>query len=432
MHRRNRRPVARCILPAVLIAAAAGTLALQGCESRPDRLRMATPNLPIDREIAEDIVGLLGDSESLRVSLVPGDSTDEDAMRALDEGTADIAIVSDSAPFDPGVAAVMPLYPTVLHIAYRADRDASNPKTLLHGARVFADAEGSPSRRMFERVIERAGIDASDFEYVTDSISDADLIVLFTPVTAGKLDQFPGFRLLSLASPDDVGNGSLVDAATLLNPQLRPFIIPAGTYGSEATPAPVVTLAVDKSLVARHDLDLTSVYHLVSELLRLRPALASKHPGLFSKLSENFDTGRSPFVLHAGAQAFLQRDAPTLYERYSGVAEVVISILLAAISATIAGVRVFRVRRKNRIDAFYSTALEIRNSIDASSSAAERSAAIARVRELQNTAFEMLVSERLAADDSFRIFITLSDDVLRQLGAYAPDATAPGTLGGRA
>ena len=51
---------------------------------------------------------------------------------------------------------------------------------------------------------------------------------------------------------------------------------------------------------------------------------------------------------------------------------------------------------------------------------------------MQNTAFEMLVSERLAADDSFRIFITLSDDVLRQLGAYAPDATAPGTLGGRA
>jgi len=159
-------------------------------------------------------------------------------------------------------------------------------------------------------------------------------------------------------------------------------------------------------------------------LLRLRPALASKHPGLFSKLSEEFDTGRSPFVLHAGAQAFLQRDVPTFYERYSGVAEVILSILLAGISATIAGVRVFRVRRKNRIDAFYSRTLEIRNSIDAKSSAAERREAIASVRELQNRAFDLLVNERLAADESFRIFITLSDDVLRQLGAYAPDDTA--------
>ena len=424
MRHRTRRLPARRAFAATAATAIACLVSLSACEPHRDTLRLATPNLPIDRDIAEDIVGLLEDSELVRVSLVPGEVTDEDAMRALDEGAADIAIVSDSAPFDPGVTAVMPLYPTVLHIAYRADRDASNPRTLLHGARVFADAEGSPSRRMFERVIERAGIDENDFEYVTDAISDADVIVLFTPVTAGKLDQFPGFRLLSLASPDDVGHGSLVDAATLLNPHLRPFVIPAGTYGNEATPGPVTTLAVDKSLVARHDLDETSVYHLVNELLRLRPALASKHPGLFSKLSEEFDTGRSPFVLHAGAQAFLQRDVPTFYERYSGVAEVILSILLAGISATIAGVRVFRVRRKNRIDAFYSRTLEIRNSINAKSSAAERSEAIASVRELQNRAFDLLVNERLAADESFRIFITLSDDVLRQLGAYATDAVA--------
>lgn len=402
----------------------AGTLVLQGCDARPDRLRMATPNLPIDREIAEDIVRLLGDSESLRVSLVPGEDTDADAIRALDDGTADIAIVSDGTPFDPEIAAVMPLYPTVLHIAYRADRDASDLKALLRGARVFADEEGSSTRRMFERFIDRIGLARDEFEYVDNPAGDADVIVLFVPISAGKLDQYPGFRLLSLAAPADVGIGSLVDAAVLLNPHLRPFIIPTGTYGKEATPGPVVTLAVDRSLVARRSLDRSAVYHLVAEVLRLRPALGAKHPGLFSRLSENFDSGRSPFVLHAGAQAFLQRDVPTLYERYSGVAELVLSVLLAVVSASIAGVRLVRIRRKNRIDTFYSKTLELRNSIDANSSAEQRREAIAGVRDLQNTAFDLLVHERLAADESFRIFITLSDDVLRQLGAYPPDATA--------
>jgi len=42
--------------------------------------------------------------------------------------------------------------------------------------------------------------------------------------------------------------------------------------------------------------------------------------------------------------------------------------------------------------------------------------AIAQVRELQNEAFDQLVNEKLGADESFQIFITLSNDVLRQLG----------------
>jgi hypothetical protein len=38
------------------------------------------------------------------------------------------------------------------------------------------------------------------------------------------------------------------------------------------------------------------------------------------------------------------------------------------------------------------------------------------IRSLQNQAFDLLVDEKLAADESFRIFVTLSNDVLRQLG----------------
>jgi hypothetical protein len=37
------------------------------------------------------------------------------------------------------------------------------------------------------------------------------------------------------------------------------------------------------------------------------------------------------------------------------------------------------------------------------------------VRKLQSEAFDLLVDEKLSADESFRIFITLSNDVLRQL-----------------
>jgi hypothetical protein len=187
------------------------------------------------------------------------------------------------------------------------------------------------------------------------------------------------------------------------------------------TPGPIVTVAVDKILVARHDLDTTVVYDLISEILRHRPALAAQRPGLFQQLSDEFDTSQSTYIVHSGTQAYLQRSAPTFLERYSGVAEVVVTLFIALASASIAGLRILRMRRKNRIDTFYSKARELRRSVTDSSSAEERQRVTNQVRELQSEAFDMLIDEKLAADESFRIFITLSNDVLRQLGALTGD-----------
>ncbi len=222
------------------------------------------------------------------------------------------------------------------------------------------------------------------------------------------------YRFLSLGKPDDIGTGSAIDRAVLLNPRLSPFVIPVGTY-DDIPEEPVVTIAVDKLLVARPGLDDTAVYDLISEIRRLQPALAAKHPMLFQRLGEEFDASGSTFVLHPGAQAFMQRDEPNFYERYSGVAEVLVTLVIGLISGSYAAIQIYNRRRKNRIDGFYTDVMAIRDSIDERSSAAEKAAAVERVRELQNRAFEMLINEKLAADESFRIFVTLSNDIIARL-----------------
>jgi hypothetical protein len=120
--------------------------------------------------------------------------------------------------------------------------------------------------------------------------------------------------------------------------------------------------------------------------------------------------------VHPGTQAYLQRSAPTIYERYSGVAELAVTLIVAIGSALIAATRIFRMRRKNRIDTFYSQTIALQRSVDDSSGADEIARVVQEVRALQNAAFDLLVDEKLAADESFRIFITLSNDALRQLG----------------
>ena len=173
--------------------------------------------------------------------------------------------------------------------------------------------------------------------------------------------------------------------------------------------------SLDKLIVGRDDLDGSVVYDLIDEILRLRPALGTIHPGLFQELSEDFDVSRSRFVVHSGTQDYLQRSEPTFVERYSGVAEVLVTLLVATVSAFVAGVRILNRRRKNRIDRYYGALLAIRNSITESMDERARNEARDEVRRLHDEAFGLLVDEKVAADESFRIVVTLCNDVLTQL-----------------
>jgi len=397
-----------------MLLALAGLVA--GCAPDSAELRFARPGSPVDQEIAADLSALFDRESAVKLDLTDTEFSGNDALAAVLRGDADVALVSNALPYHEGVATVIPLFPTVLHIGYTGDRTIASTAELLRGARVYAGAPGSASRMMFRDSVENTGVRDDEFTFLDTPGEDPNVVVVFAPIAPDRLRNYPDFRLFSLGSPDSIGTGAAIDTATLLNPHLEPFIIPVGTYGA-ATPEPILTLAVDKVLVTRRDLDPNTVYYLISELLRLRPALASKRPGLFRNLSGDFDPSRSTFVLHAGAQAYLERSEPSVYERYSGIAEVAVTLLVALISATVAGMRLFRMKRKNRIDAYYSEVIDIRNRIGEAARDGERQSMVRQLRALQDRAFAELVNEKLAANESFRIFITLSNDVLRQLGA---------------
>ncbi len=404
----------RALLTFVLLAT------LAACEEGPSELRLVTPVGTIDRDIVEELAELFDNERVLtRISLTEEAMSGEEALDAIAAGKADVALISNSQEFRRDIATVMPLYPTVLHIARRDGFAEPTARGDLSDAAVFAGVKGSASRSIFERIADNIGLADDDYRYVTDPSEVADMVVVFAPIAPERVAEFPELRLISMGTPQEIGNGGTVDAAVLLNPHFRPFVIPVGTYG-DSTPEPIVTIAVDKILVTRSDLDSAVVYDLISDILRLRPALAAKRPGLFQQLSEDFDVSRSRFVLHPGTLDYLQRSEPTIYERYSGVAEVAVTLMIALFSAALAGVRILRIRRKNRIDRYYAAAIEIRDSVDDQASSSEREQAIVKIRDLQNRAFDQLVDEKLGADESFRIFITLSNDVLRQLGGIAP------------
>jgi TRAP-type uncharacterized transport system substrate-binding protein len=408
----------RTHLPVLLIAV---VLLLGGCTEQSNTFRLLDPAQEIDREMAAQLVAVFEQNSPHRIEIVPLPADYDTALDALEAGVADLAFASNVQPYREGITTVMPLYPTVLHIVYRKDRPADSAEILLRGATVNAGPPGSASRRLLAGILDGLELREDDVSFAESSAELPDVSVLYLPVSpesiegalqeAGVADEY---RFLSLGAVEDIGTGSLIDRAVLVNPRLSPFVIPVGTYG-DIPREPVLTLAVDKLLVATPGVEAAVVYDLIGEIRRLQPALAATHPLSFRDLTREFDASGSTFVLHPGAQAFTHRDEPTFYERYSGVAEVLVTLVIGLISGGYAVIQIYNRRRKNRIDGFYRDVMAIRDSISERSSAAERAAAVERVRELQNEAFEMLMREKLAADESFRIFVTLSNDIVAQL-----------------
>jgi hypothetical protein len=291
---------------------------------------------------------------------------------------------------------------------------------LLSGATVYAGPRDSTPWQLVQQIAELLEFEPGEMKMAEDLDETLDVAVIYAPIDRERVMNNPllrDFKWFSFGKPEDIGKGSAVDLAVLWNPRLRPFIIPAGTYG-KLTPEPVVTVAVDNLLVARQDLDASLVYDIFAEILRVRPALFSSRPELFQPLDDQLASANFVYSLHPGALAFLKRDEPTFIERYSSVAEVLVTLLVAVCSGLFAVIKIYRIRRKNRLDEFLVEVIQIRNGINEKSTEDERHLATAKVRGLQDSAFELLVDEKLAADDSFRIFTELSNDTIDRIAAH--------------
>jgi len=402
------------ILPLTL----ALTLLCANAVAKPTaEIDMIVPNLSLNQRIAEQIVDLVGEDSGIRINLVPRPEHAESTLDAIEKGYADIGITLNNAQYREGISTVMPLYPSVLQVMADADRPAGSLREFLADAVIYAGPKESLSRLLTEQLI-------TDFEYADVDVRFAEsfddkpnVIIVYAPIDRERLIREPfleGMKLFTFGDPADIGLGTAVDRAVLLNPRLRPFVIPVGTFG-DLTPEPVLTVAVDTLLVSRSDMDSTVIYDLYREMLRLRPALFSVRPELFQPIDDDIAHSNLAFSLHPGALAYIKRDEPTLIERYSGVGEVVVALTVALVSASVALVKIYRLRRKNRLDKFLVQVIDIRNSVTPQSSDDDRAAAIAEIRALQDYGFEQLVDEKLAADESFRIFIELTNDTIEYL-----------------
>lgn len=402
-------------------SALALSLMFAGCSQTPATLRIVSGPPRANEEVAALLAsGSEAVAAPVRMTAGVAVAGGDEALAALVDNRADLAIVENSAGYRyPTVRTVAPLYPSVLHIGIRPDQRAEKLAEVLSGATVYAGGEHTPARQLLDRMATMYGWSGVEFSYVDTLESRPDVIFVFAPLSPRSAPLLDGYELFSLGSAEDVRTGSAADGLSLVAPFLRPFVIPEGTYGP-LTPTAIATVALDTLLVAREDTPIVVVYDVIQSIEVMGPLLAAQRPDLAIDELETFELSRVTFPAHPGTMAFRRRNDPGFAERASSIFEVGTTIAVALFTALFALVRFARSKRKGRIDKFYSAALEIRSKLTQEQDAELRGGYATELRTLRADAFELLIKEKLVADDSFRILQDLIYDVIRE--AETPSA----------
>lgn len=356
------------------------------------------------------------------------------SLAMLDDGRAELALVSNHVPASENVRLISVLYEETLQVVVRADSDIFTPFD-LRGRRVSVGPRASGTESIAGMVLHHFGIADTDFDRRNVSPSDAaralasgtlDAAFIVAGMRTPVVDRLLArgdMRLLSLGDPNVVGSsleGIRIDA-----PFFAVAAIPMHAYGRHPT-EPTGTITVRALLVCRADLDEDVVRDLTGSLFDHKATLANRQQ-LLSHLSEDFDRSLSPYALHPGADAYFRRSEPTFVQRYTDQISLLVTLaalLWSGISAVRTARRALhRGRIEERLGAAQSLAARARAAED---HASREQALAALVRERDEAVLD-LARERLDANEAFAIFQRYVDaeiEALRPRRDEAPDARA--------
>ena len=351
-------------------------------------------------------------------------------IKLLAEGKADFGLVQLGGDVDNDLRAVVHVYDDVVHILTRTGFE---PKSVAEfsGKKVASGLPGSGTRLVAEEILGHYGLDLSEVGLVNASPVDSikmliehkvDAVILVTaaqaPVIAkgiltGKI------KHLSLGLADESSNEA--HGLCMKFHKFKPITIPKHAYGrtknlDSALPRnPVSAVSVPSILACRKEMRDEVVYEL-TRALYANKHLLGKHYNELQNLAEPKDLDSFVYPVHPGAKQYYQRRAPGFLVVYAEVIALLLSVTIALI-ALVSALRQFSaVKHKNRIDEYYKKLNASMKRIQ--SGEVDIQAERAMLTQLRGQAYDELISEKLYANESFRIF----QDQLKQCFEEADNA----------
>lgn len=343
---------------------------------------------------------------------------------------ADMAIVKNDILIDDSLAdlrTVMPLFPDVFLMLYKETPYKSMTSLMEHG-RVIMITDKKEEIPIINGFLESLKLYPRNMSFLRNpqepatlqrAKENADVIIMFSslnnPMVGNLLAEKPGFTLYGAAGKEP---GSVIDGFSLRYPQAVPYLIPQGIFNGFPS-EPVQTFAIYDVLVCHKDVEPELVYDFNESVFNAEARLAQDNFE-FGLLSEKFNVHTFLFPLHAGTVAYLNRNQPSFWERYSELVGLAVSILAVIAGAISTSYHKLKQRKKDRIDEYYKRIIEIDDRAHALSvTHQELESMLVELSHIRKRAFQLLVSERIEANDAFIIFLLLMQATVQRIDSEA-------------
>jgi TRAP-type uncharacterized transport system substrate-binding protein len=388
----------------------------------------------------EALFEVLSETRNIHTTLEFSENSDE-VLKRVSEKKIDLAIVANNVAIEntgKHIRTISAMLPRILLVLHPFQNDSIRDlRHLLYGRRVGFDAMNHSDSTFFELLFENNRTKWDDFECVliNEAIYESfkgeeslfDTVDIFISLTHLRNDLVidlleEGISIFSLDDPALFNRGSSLEGMTLDNPQIYPFMLPKFVFSGK--PAnPVLTVGVNDLLVCHKDLDEQIVYDIAYIIDGKRTILTQRNRN-YGLLPDNlgFRQFSFSFPFHEGSIAYLERDKPTIFERYAELFGVLFSISLVIFGGITSIRRRIKQVKKDRIDDYYKQLLEVRNGI----SARKKSDNIQLLDAIRDHAFQSLMDEHLNADNSFEIFLNLYENIKTEaIDSSQPDHKKP-------
>jgi len=348
-----------------------------------------------------------------------------DNLKQLDNNQAQLATAQADAPASTNARIVSVLYTDKFQLVVQAGSKIQQFSD-LRGKRIALPKKGGQYRSFLD-VADHFGLQESDFTFVGDTEEAANTAFLNNQADAVfRVRAVGNPSLLKLVQTGQVRFVPIAQAAAMKikHPAFEPSTIPQGAYrGSPAIPAEdLPTVAVQRTLLARQDVDVEAIRAITSVLTEQRqeivdaiaPDAAEVKPLVASITRPSTETGLG-VPLHPGAQAYYEKDKPSFIQEHADFVGLILTVLLLLGSWTWELKRIIERKQKNKGDDYNRQVITIMGQVEAMQTLQEVESAREALLNLLRRAVKALDEDRLSVESfqAFRVVWQIASDVVQ-------------------
>jgi len=136
---------------------------------------------------------------------------------------------------------------------------------------------------------------------------------------------------------------------------------------------------------------------------------------LFNDIHEEINTDNLRFPLHDGVKMYLDRAKPSFLQKYAEVMALIITITVLLFGGLTSLSNWQKQRKKDRIDVYYQKVINLDPAINDAKSSHQLHNIETQLFFIRDEAFDLLIKEKLSADESFNIFLRVLETSISRI-----------------